>query len=38
MYGDEAESFAKFPAYAERFRVADPDNYYKICKVELANS
>ena len=24
MYGDEAESFAKFPAYAERFQAADP--------------
>jgi cytochrome c553 len=32
MYGDEAESFAKFPAYAERFQAADPDNYCKIKK------
>ena len=30
MYGDEAESFAKFPAYAERFRAADSENYCKI--------
>jgi hypothetical protein len=30
MYGDEAESFAKFPAYAERFRAADLENYCKI--------
>ena len=30
MYGDEAESFAKFPAYAERFQAADPTNYCKI--------
>lgn len=32
MYSDEAESFAKFPAFAERFRAADPDNYCKIKK------
>ena len=32
MYGDEAESFAKFPAYAERFQAADLDNYCKIKK------
>src|SRR5271163_658002 len=27
MYRDEAESFAKFPAYAERFRAANLNNY-----------
>ncbi len=30
MYGDEADSFAKFPALAERFIAADSDNYVKI--------
>jgi hypothetical protein len=30
MYGDEAEFFAKFPAYVERFRAVYPTNYYKI--------
>jgi hypothetical protein len=30
MYGEEAESFAKFPALAERFQAADPDNFCKI--------
>jgi hypothetical protein len=30
MYGDEAESFAKFPAYGSRFKAADPDNYCHI--------
>jgi hypothetical protein len=30
MYSDEAESFAKFPAYVERFRAADLENYCKI--------
>jgi hypothetical protein len=30
MYGDEAKSFAKFPALAERFQAADPDNFCKI--------
>jgi hypothetical protein len=30
MYGDEAESFAKFPAYAERFQAANSKNYCKI--------
>ena len=30
MYSDEAESFSKFPALAERFRAADPVNYCKI--------
>jgi hypothetical protein len=30
MYGDESESFAKFPAYAERFKTADSDNYCKV--------
>lgn len=30
MYGDEAESFAKFPALAERFQAADEDNFCKI--------
>ena len=32
MYSDEAESFAKFPAYTERFKVANPINFYKIAK------
>ena len=32
MYGDEAESFAKFLAYIERFQAADLDNYCKIKK------
>jgi hypothetical protein len=27
MYGDEAESFAKFPALAERFIAADEYNF-----------
>jgi hypothetical protein len=30
MYGDEAQSFAKFPAYGARFKAADPNNYCKI--------
>jgi hypothetical protein len=30
MYSDEAESFSKFPAFAERFHTADKGNYYKI--------
>jgi len=30
MYGDEAESFAKFPALAEWFIQADSNNYVKI--------
>jgi hypothetical protein len=30
MYRDEAESFAKFPAYQERFIAADAENYCKI--------
>jgi hypothetical protein len=30
MYGDEAESFAKFPAYRERFMAADEGNYCNI--------
>ena len=32
MYGDEAESFAKFPAYEKRFQAVDPVNYSKIKK------
>jgi hypothetical protein len=30
MYSDEADSFAKFLAYAERLRAANPTNYCKI--------
>jgi hypothetical protein len=30
MYSNEADSFAKFLAYAERFKAADPNNYAKI--------
>jgi len=30
MYGDEADSFAKFPAFAERFQAANPENYCRI--------
>jgi hypothetical protein len=30
MYGNKADSFAKFLAYAERFQAADPENYYRI--------
>jgi hypothetical protein len=30
MYGDKAESFAKFPAYGSQFKVVDPDNYCHI--------
>jgi hypothetical protein len=30
IYGDEANSFAKFSAYAKRFKAADPTNYCKI--------
>jgi hypothetical protein len=30
MYSNESESFAKFLAFADRFRAADIDNYYKI--------
>jgi hypothetical protein len=30
MYGDEAKSFAKFPAFVERFQAVDPDNFCKI--------
>jgi hypothetical protein len=30
MYSDKADSFAKFPAYAERFKAADPENFCKI--------
>jgi hypothetical protein len=32
MYGDEAESFAKFLALAERFQAADRNNYVLIKK------
>ena len=32
MYGDEAESFAKFLAYVERFQAANLDNYCIIAK------
>jgi hypothetical protein len=32
MYSNEAESFAKFPAYEQRFRAADLVNYCKIKK------
>jgi len=30
MYNDEANSFAKFLAYAKRFQAADLRNYYRI--------
>jgi hypothetical protein len=30
MYGDEAESFAKFPAFEERYRAVDPHNFSRI--------
>ena len=30
MYSNKSESFAKFPAYAERFKTADSDNYCKV--------
>ena len=30
MYSNEADSFAKFLALAERFTIADPNNYVKI--------
>jgi hypothetical protein len=30
MYGDEAESFAKFPAYVEQFEAVDSKNFYKL--------
>jgi hypothetical protein len=30
MYGDEATSFAKFPAFIERFKAADLENFCKI--------
>jgi hypothetical protein len=30
MYSNKADSFAKFPAYAERFQAADPGNYCRI--------
>jgi len=30
MYGNKAKSFAKFPAYTEHFKAADPTNYCKI--------
>lgn len=30
MYGDEAESFSKFPAFKELFQAVDPVNYCKI--------
>jgi hypothetical protein len=30
MYSNEADSFAKFPAYAKRFQAADLENYYQI--------
>jgi len=30
MYGDKAMSFAKFPAYRERFIAADLENYCKL--------
>lgn len=32
MYSDEAESFAKFPVFAERFQAANLNNYCKIKK------
>lgn len=32
MYSSEAESFAKFLAYAERLKAADLENY---CKIEV---
>jgi hypothetical protein len=32
MYSDEVESFAKFPAYEQRFQAVDLVNYYKIKK------
>ena len=30
MHDSRADSFAKFPAYAKRFRAADPTNSCKI--------
>jgi hypothetical protein len=30
MYSDESDSFAKFPAFAERFKAADLENFCKI--------
>jgi hypothetical protein len=30
MYGDEAESFAKFLAFEEQYRAADPYNFSRI--------
>jgi hypothetical protein len=30
MYGEEAESFAKFPAFEEWYKAADPHNFSKI--------
>lgn len=34
MCGDEAKSFAMFPAYTEQFKAADPENYCKIAMQE----
>jgi hypothetical protein len=30
MYSNEAESFTKFPTYAERFKAANLNNFCKI--------
>jgi hypothetical protein len=30
MYSDESNSFAKFPAFVERFKAADLENFCKI--------
>jgi len=30
MYSNKAKSFAKFLAYAKRFKAADSNNFYKI--------
>jgi hypothetical protein len=30
MYGDEAKSFAKFPAFEEQYKAVDPHNFSKI--------
>jgi hypothetical protein len=37
MYSNEAESFAKFPALAERFQAADLYNYCKIAYYEATS-
>ena len=37
MYGDEAESFARFPAYVERYITTDSNNFVKI-KLHQATS